>query len=170
MTLPELSSKWMRNKNELGFSGRVVFEKESMSVIIDKAQRKYVKAIKELAGKILIEGIKVMSEAFSFSVASKDATSEGDKVKSFLENRKVYLLNLLLDKGYTAFAHAVSQDAMILKLKYDLCTISCTEKGWTKWDGAILTADGWLYPDGRICNEPLAQLLSGTSSNAQIVA
>ena len=170
MTLPELSSKWMRNKKELGFSGRVVFEKDSMSVIIDKAQRKYVKAIKELAGKILIEGIKVMSEAFSFSVASKDATSEGDKVKSFLENRKVYLLNLLLDKGYTAFAHAVSQDAMILKLQYDLCSISCTEKGWTKWDGAVLTADGWLYPDGRICNEPLAQLLSGISSDAQIVA
>ena len=97
MTLPELSSKWMRNKTELGFSGRVVFEKDSMSVIIDKAQRKYVKAIKELAGKILIEGIKVMSEAFSFSVASKDATSEGDKVKSFVENRKVYLLNLLLE-------------------------------------------------------------------------
>ena len=170
MTLPELSSKWMRNKNELGFSGRVVFEKDSMSVIIDKAQRKYVKAIKELAGKILIEGIKVMSEAFSFSVASKDATSEGDKVKSFLENRKVYLLNLLLDKGYTAFAHAVSQDAMILKLQYDLSSLSCTEKGWAKWDGAVLTADGWLYPDGRICNDPLVQLLSGASSDAQIVA
>ena len=170
MSLPELSSKWMRNKNELGFSGRVVFEKDSMSVIIDHAQRKYVKAIKELAGKILIEGIKVMSEAFSFSVASKDADTEGDKVKIFLENRKVYLLNLLLDKGYAAFAYAVNQDAMILKLQYDLSTLSCTEKGWTKWDGAVLTADGWLYPDGRICNEPLAQLLSGIANDAQIVA
>ena len=69
MTLPELSSKWMRNKNELGFSGRVAFERDSMSVIIENATRKYIKAIKELAGKILIEGIKVMSEAFSFSVA-----------------------------------------------------------------------------------------------------
>lgn len=170
MTLPELSSKWMRNKNELGFSGRVAFERDSMSVIIDNAQRKYIKAIKELAGKILIEGIKVMSEAFSFSVASKDADIEGDKVKSFLENRKVYLLNLLLEKGYTAFAYAVSQDAMILKLQYDLSSLSCTEKGWAKWDGAVLTADGWLYPDGRICNDPLVQLLSGASSDAQIVA
>ena len=170
MSLPELTSKWMRNKNELGFSGRVIFEKDSMSVIIDNAQRKYIKAIKELAGKILIEGIKVMSETFSFSVASKDAETEGDKVKNFLEKRKVFLLNLLLDKGYTAFTYAVNQDAMILKLQYDLNSISCTEKGWTKWDGAVLTADGWLYPDGRICNDPLVQLLSGASSDTQIVA
>lgn len=111
-----------------------------------------------------------MSEAFSFSVASKDADTEGNKVKSFLENRKVYLLNLLLDKGYTAFTYAVNQDAVILKLQYDLNSISCTEKGWTKWDGAVLTTDGWLYPDGRICNDPLVQLLSGASSDTQIVA
>lgn len=72
-SLFDLSAKWMRNKVNLKFSARVVFEKGSMSVIIDNAPRKYLKAIRDLAGKILVDGLKAMSETFAFSVASTDA-------------------------------------------------------------------------------------------------
>lgn len=161
MELYELTAKWMRNKEQLHFSARVVFEKESVSVIIDNAPRKYLKAIKDLAGKIIVDGLKAMSETFAFSVATADAEEEGKRIKAFLEERKTYLLNLLLDQGAEDFMSAINRDATILKMQYEVRSLTFKEgAGWKKWDGSILTEAGWKYPDGRVQEDELSKLLS----------
>lgn len=161
MSLYELSAKWMRNKEQLHFSAMVVFEKGSVSVIIDNAPRKYLKAIKDLAGKILVDALKAMSETYAFSVATADAEEEGKRIRNFLEARKTYLLNLLLEKGYDCFMAVITQDASILKMQYEIRSMAFKEgSGWVKWDGSVLTADGWLSSDGQVEEDALSVVLS----------
>lgn len=158
-SLEEKSAKWLRNKEELGFSARVLFEDTSMSVLIERAPRKYLKAVKELAGEMILDGLKEMGKAFAYPVASEDAEREGKRVRAFLEERKDFLLNLLLEEGYPSFSEAVKQDSVILKAKYEMDTLTRCKEGWKRWDGALLTEEGWTSPDGSIKKEIVTDFL-----------
>lgn len=86
---------------------------------------------------------------------------EGKRIKAFLEERKAYLLNLLLDQGAEDFISAINRDATILKMQYEICSLTFKEgSGWKKWDGSILTESGWEYPDGKVQEDGLSKLLS----------
>ena len=166
-SLEEKSAKWLRNKKELGFSARVLFAGTSMSVLIENAPRKYLKAVKELAGEMILDGLKEMGKAFAYPVASEDAESEGKRVREFLEGRKDSLLNLLLKEGYPSFSENVKQDAAILKAKYEIDTLTRSKEGWMRWDGAILTKKGWTSPDGSVNKEIVSDFINENFLNQE---
>lgn len=141
-SLDKKCEKWFRNKAELHFTGRVVFDNKSMSVLIENAPRKYLKAIRNLAGEILKDGIAEIGEAFAYSVAPEDADAEQHRVRVFLESRKDEMLNLLLEKGCKEFRKIVQEDAYAMKTIYDISTLKFTESGWRRWDNAELKPGG----------------------------
>ena len=142
------AQKWMRNKKGIGFQARVIREGANIVISVEDSPRKYLKAIRELAGEILNDAIVIIKKAFTYPVAPEDAASEAKRVKAFLEDRMVGLLNILLEEGERPFLDAVQRDSSVLKAQYDIRTLMITDNGWRRWDGALLTKDGWTIQDG----------------------
>lgn len=148
------SAKWLRNKEKIGFTAQVAIEGTSISIVLSDAPRKYAKAIRELAGELLSAGVREMAEAFAFPVAPEDAEEEGQRVREYLEERKLALLNLLLEEGCGPFRNTLAFEVSVLRARYELGTMQRGEDGWKRWDGACLTPAGWIFPDGK--QEPSA--------------
>ena len=142
------AKKWLRNKQGIGFRAHVIREGSNIVISVEDSPRKYLKAIRELAGDILNDGIVIIRKAFTYPVAPEDAASEAERVKAFLEERMVGLLNILLEDGERHFLDAVQRDSSVLKAQYDIRTLMITDNGWARWDGALLTKDGWTIQDG----------------------
>lgn len=159
ITLKVKVQKWMRNKQGIGFCAHVIRDGANILVSVENAPRKYLKAIRDLAGEILTDGIIEIKQAFTYPVAPEDASSEAERVQSFLEDRTVGLLDILLNEGEHNFMDAVQRDSAVLKAQYDIQSLMLTENGWRRWDGALLTVNGWSSQGGNMEEHILTGIL-----------
>ena len=146
--LRELTARWLRNKQEIGFQARAGASDGSVYVLLSDAPRKYVKAIRELAQEMLRTGAEEMTQAFSYPTAPEDAMGENRKIREYLETRRCALLDILLEEGYAPFRKEVAFEASVLRMQYELSTMQYGADGWKRWDGSCLTPGGWSRPDG----------------------
>lgn len=151
MSFSEMSDKWTRNKEKLQFDARLTVDQEGKtSIVIEHAPKRYLKAIHELANGLITAGLTQIADNISVTVAEKDIEIENAAIRKFLDVRKLDLLNILLENGREAFIAALRQDSLVLQIQYNIGSLKPCINGWVRWDGATLTSNGWLHPDGKL--------------------
>ena len=151
MSFSEMSEKWMKNKEKLKFDARLIVNQEGKtSIVFEHAPKRYLKAIHELANGLITAGLAQIADNISLTVAEKDIEIENAAIRKFLEVRKLDLLNILLGNGREAFMTALRQDSFVLQIQYNIGSLKPCINGWVRWDGATLTSNGWLHPDGKL--------------------
>ena len=146
----KLCDKWIKNKTELKFTSKIMFNGTKMFVKINQAPMKYTNAIKTLAGEIAVLALKIISQTFTFPVAKDDINNEQNRTRCFIEKRKAFYLDLLLDNGYESFMNTIKTDASVLQLHYEIRSLKVKTDKWYNWKGDVLTENGWVTPEGNM--------------------
>lgn len=161
MGLKDTWNRWIKNKTVIDFNVKMI-----NGVLSVSGPKKYLKAIQELSDQMLQEAVSEIGDRLQFPIDPHGHEEIDATVKKFLITEMDELVEVLLSCGYDAFDTALNQDLAVLRLRYELNRLQKGPRAsWVRWDGSMLTSEGWMKADGSVKQDTVANAINAFLSN-----
>ena len=163
------TAQWEKNRDGLHMQAQVIFnENKGLSINVTGIEKKYQKAARKLALKIINGATSWMSQAYTFDVADQDVESEHQRFVKEFRMHSAELLTTFLNGGFDPFFDRLDQLKTVYRLQYVLTHITYHDGVWTDWKGFHWDQErkGWYQGDERrmdISDEAITKILEKKS-------